>query len=329
MKQLLTHLTRYERDQIALLKARGMKVRAIANTLSRSPSTICEELKRNRWGKDYVAIHAQAVAERRKSLSSSRQPFKNPKLYSYVLEHLDWGWSPEEIAGRLSIDFSDDWSMRIHHETIYRFIYAEKNKHLQLWEKLPRKQKRRRKKYGRKSQRLRIPDRVSIHNRSKVVLKRIQFGHWEADSVIGKAHKSALHTTVERKSRYLEARVLPSYDAIQTIKAEKDIYGWMPKQARRSVTKDNGLEFAKHKTISNLISSYFADPYSAWQRGTNENSNGLVRRYLPKKTDFLTLAQEELDDIVEELNNRPRKCLGYQTPKEVFLQNLIKCSDST
>jgi len=329
MKQKRTHLTREERDQIALLKAQGNGVRDIARALGRSFSTISDELKRNRWGDNYVAIHAQEVAENRRSRAGFHQPLKSPELYAYVLEHLGWGWSPEEIAGRLVRDFPDQPKINLHHETIYRFIYAEENKNLRLWEKLPRKQKRRKKKYGRKSQRLRIPDRVSIHNRPKVVPKRKQFGHWEADSIIGKGHRTALHTTVERKSRYLDARVLSHHDASQTTDAEKDIYGWLPKEARRTVTKDNGLEFAQHKEISDLIRSYFADPYASWQRGTNENTNGLIRRYLPKKTDFSTLTQEELDDIVEEINTRPRKCLQYQTPKEVFLRNLAKCSDST
>lgn len=329
MKQKRSHLTCDERDQITLLKAKGNTVRDIARILYRSPSTICEELQRNRWGDDYVAIHAQAVADKRRALASQRQPFKCLRLYSYILEKLRSSWSPEQIAGRLPRDFPDEETMRIHHETIYRYIYDPNNKHLKLWEYLPRKQKRRKCKFGRISQRIRIPNRISIHDRSKVVLRRVQFGHWEADSIIGKGHKTAIHTTVERKSRYLEARILSHYDATQTINAELDIYTWMPPKARRTVTKDNGLEFAKHTEIKDIIPSYFADAYAAWQRATNENSNGLVRRYLPKKTDFSNLSQNELDDIIMEINNRPRKCLSYQTPREVFLLNLAKCSDST
>lgn len=190
-----------------------------------------------------------------------------------------------------------------------------------MWEYLPRKQKRRRKKYGRKSQRIRIPDRVSIHDRPSAIEDREVFGHWEGDSVESKAHKGGMHTEIERKTRFTMATFLKTLEAEETAQVASKMYCDLPKQAKLSTTLDNGKEFAKHKKIG--ISTYFCDPYSSWQRGTNENTNGLIRRYLPKKTDFSKVTQQELDDIIWEINNRPRKCLGFYTPQEMFEKELL------
>ena len=201
-----------------------------------------------------------------------------------------------------------------------QFIYNQKYKHKKLWEYLPRKQKKRKKKHGRKCCRSRIPDRVSIHNRPKEAELRFSFGHWEGDSIEGKAHKAGIHTEVERKTRFMMAIFIKDFTANETANTVSQMFHNLPKQAKKSTTLDNGKEFVKHKLFG--LPAYFADPYSSWQRGTNENSNGLIRRCLPKKTDFRKVEQTELDDIIEEINNRPRKCLGYHTPKEVFENEL-------
>lgn len=309
-------LTDLERDQIAVLLSRGFKVREIGRRLNREHSTILREVKRNRFGEHYVAIHAQNLAEERKREAGKRHPLKDREIYSYVLEKLIDGWSPEQIAGRLELERQ---GKIICHETIYRFIYDKDNKAAKLWEYLPRKQKRRRKYHGRKAQKSRIPDRVSIHLRPEAINLREELGHWEGDTVEGKGHKEGIHTEVERVSRFLMAHKVSTITSEETIKVQEEMFKSLPKELRRSTTLDNGRENHLHKRLEKLqMKTYFADPYSSWQRGTNEYHNGLVRRYLPKKTSFITLSQEELDDIVSEINSRPRKVLKYKKPVEIL-----------
>ncbi len=319
-------LTPRERDLIAIWKSQNISIRQIAIKLNRHHSSIVRELKRNRWKNIYVAIHAQTVANKRKVVARKRHPLKNAKVYSYVLNKLRSSWSPEEIAGRLKLDHPKDKSWHICHETIYQYIYSKKNKERKLWEYLPRKQKKRRKWKGRKAHRSRIPDRVSIHLRPAEVDNKKVFGHWEGDSIVGKAHKNGIHTQVERKTRYLKAQLIDKVNASCTVKAQSNMYRDLPKEAKKSTTVDNGKEFTKHKQFD--LPVYFADPYSSWQRGSNEYHNGLIRRYLPKKTDFSTIPKVELTDILREINNRPRKCLNYYTPKEKFDEELQKLKTS-
>ena len=315
-----TKITALERDLIAIWRSQSLSVREIASRLKRNPSTISRELRRNRWGKNYVAIHAQAVTDGRKLKARKRYPLKNSSVYKYALRKLRAGWSPEQISGRLKLKKPNNPFWHICHETIYSFIYHESNKDKKLWEYLPRKQKKRRKQTGRSTHRSRIPDRVSIHKRPKEVETREIFGHWEGDSVESKAHKGGIHTELERKTRYFLARLVKQLTASEAIKAQSNMFRNLPKSAKKSTTVDNGKEFTSHKQFD--LPVYFADPYSSWQRGSNEYHNGLLRRYLPKGTDLSTISQQELDSIVEEINNRPRKCLGYKTPKEAFQKEL-------
>jgi len=171
-------------------------------------------------------------------------------------------------------------------------------------------------------QRVRIPNRVSIHLRDKSIDNRINFGNWEGDSVIGKQEKSkVIHTEVERKTRYLQAMIINSKSSTDTVEAQKKIFAELP---AKTVTMDNGTEFAKHEELNQMgIKTFFADPYCSGQRGTNENTNGLIRRYLPKKTSFKKLTQEDLDDIVFEINNRPKKVLNFSTPFEALQKSLL------
>lgn len=317
-------LSAIERDRIALWSSKNKSLRWIAVKLGRNVSTISREIARNRWGRYYVAIHAQAKAAKRKSLAGKRSPLKDTTTYSYVLEKLRFGWSPEQIAGRLQREHGH---RIISHEAIYQYIYAEENSTRKLWEYLPRKQKRRRKKYGRKSQRGHIPDRVSIHDRPTEVEARLIAGHWEGDSVEGKAHRGGLHTQVERKTRMTFAVKLSSLTSEETLKAQEYLFSWLPDQMKKSTTVDNGKEFYYHKQFN--LPVYFADPYSSFQRGTNENTNGLLRRYFPKGTDFTDISQTEISDAVGELNSKPKKCLGFATPAELFAVELRKCCDST
>lgn len=299
-----------------MLHAQGVRVREIGRLLDREHSTVLRELRRNRFGQGYNAIHAQHVAEERKSLAGRRHPLKDNATYAYVLEKLKEGWSPEQIAGRLEVEKGE---RVICHETIYGFIYTKALKEDRLWEYLPRKQKHRHKKHGRKSQRVGIPDRVSIHERPERINNRLEVGHWEGDTVEGKGHRGGIHTEVERVSRFMLAKKVVEITSEHTITVQEEMFCELPEVLRKSTTLDNGRENRFHTRLQALgMETYFADPYSSWQRGTNEYHNGLLRRYLPKKTSFKTLTQEELDDIVWEINNRPRKVLQYKTPREIL-----------
>jgi IS30 family transposase len=271
-----------------------------------------------------------------------------------VHKYLRQGWSPEQIAGRLKfVDHPNDSSWHICQETIYAFIYKEKTDETKqgiqqrsildkrltgkektvitvtdhdkpLYEYLRRKQKRRRKLGGRKVQRVRIPDRVSIHKRPRVVARRKQFGHWEGDSIVGDKHTSGLHTEYERVSSLTRIEKVDRLTASLAVQASLKIFDPLPKKARRTTTLDNGSENTKHFEVKEAcgIQAYFADPYSSWQRGGNENCNLWIRYYFPKGTNFSTISDEEIKDVEWELNNRPRKRLNFRTPQEVFTEHL-------
>lgn len=322
--------TAQERDLLALWKAEGLSNKECGRRLKRHPSTIGRELSRNSFCSQrknyYIAIHAQARAdEKEQKAAHSKQELKNPDVYDFVTEHLRMGWSPDSIAGKLKLDHPDDKYFWITGETIYRWIYDPKQIKQGWFEYLRRKQKRRKKQHGRKVHRSAIPDRVSIHLRPKEVNLRLEFGHWEGDTVEGKAHKNGIHTEMERLSRRYAGKKIFAINSKETIDAQKQIFIKMKKQARKSTTLDNGRENHLHFKLKEKLkmATYFADPYSAWQRGSNEHGNWLLRYYFPKGTDFDQVTEEELQEVIEEINSRPRKILGYQTPNEVF-NNLLK-----
>jgi IS30 family transposase len=328
-----TRLCERERELLARWKKEGISNKKCARRLSRHPSTIGRELKRNSFTSEigeviYEPYHAHEKAKERKERAwGAKHPLKSEKIYNYVVSHLRQGWSPEQISGRLKERYLDDPSWQISHEAIYEFIYSERQKEKQWWEYLRRGQKRRRKRNGRKAHRSRIPDRVSIHERPKEVEKRKKFGHWEGDTVVGKGRDNGIHTEYERVSSYI--RIWPMVDLTSTSssKAQIKIFEAYPEEAIKTTTLDNGSEHVKHKRVEEElgIKTYFADPYSAWQRGGNENANMWIRYYFPKGTDFCRLSLEEIQDVEWELNNRPRKRLGFKTPYEVFSDCLRGC----
>lgn len=326
-------LSAKERDKIALLKARGESIGGIAFNLGRSKSTIWDELNRNgSWeGGEfkYEAIFAQEGYESRKSKAGIRQPLKNDFVYKYTIDKLRSGWAPEQISGRLKREHKSDNNLTVSHEAIYQYIYNPKNHEERLWEYLPRHRKKRKQKGGRRVHRGMIENRISIHLRPKSIDKRKEFGHFEGDTVEGLGHRDGLHTEVERLSRITFAVKVKSISSEEALKAQKEIFTGLPSKARISVTLDNGRENHLHQELKKDlgVNTYFADPYSSWQRGTNEYHNGLIRRYFPKKTNLTEITQEELDEALWEINNRPRKVLKYQTPLEVFNYHLSKCSD--
>lgn len=256
-----------ERKLIALWKRQGFSIRECGRRLGRSHSTVVRELKRNRFKKGvYEPLNAQGKAESRKKKAwGAKQPLKNPWVYAFVIDGLRQGWSPEQIAGRLRHDHPRDKSWWICHETIYRFIYHPDNQEKGWWEYLRRKQKRRRKKAGRKAHRVRIPDRVSIHQRPRVVDRRKQPGHWEGDSIVGKDYQNGLHTEYERVFSFTRIEKLDKLDAKNTLRAQRKIFEPLPKNLRRSTTLDNGMEMVFHRWLRKRLGmkTYFADPYAS------------------------------------------------------------------
>jgi IS30 family transposase len=313
-------LTAKERDQLARWKAQGVSNGECARRLGRHVSTIGRELKRNGWQGTYEAIHAQVEAwERAEKSGRGKHPLKNPDVYAYVTQHLREGWSPDQIAGRLKLEHPDDRHWRICAETIYRWVYHPAQAEQRWWEYLRRKQKKRRKRGGRHVVRSRIPDRVSIDQRPAAVNERQEPGHWEGDSVVSKGQRDGVHTEVERLSRFLVVRKVNAITSEATIAVQRRIFAQLPLPLRRSTTLDNGRENHLHAQLHDLdMQTYFADPYASWQRGTNENGNWLLRYYFPKGTAFSQVSDQELQDVVDEINDRPRRILGYHTAREIF-----------
>lgn len=313
---------------IAHLKMHGLTVREIARRLNRHHSTISRELKRNGpsySGGVYWYDSAQARALERKAKPRHQRRRAHAILDRYVTERLHERGSPECIAGRLTLDFPRQLAMRVSHEAVYRWIVHDAQTGGQLYRCLclAHKHRRRQRRYG--SLRGLIPGRVSIAQRPAVVETRKRFGDWEGDTVYGRRTRICLLTQVERKSRYLLAAKVCDRRAHSVAASKIAQFSALPAPWRRTLTLDNGKEFAAFKDVETAtgLRVFFADPYCAWQRGTNENTNGLLRRYFPKGTDFSKIADQELAFVVHALNNRPRKCLAYQTPYEVVHKALI------
>ncbi len=311
-----------ERDQIALFLASKTSLREISRQLGRAFSSIREEVRRNSRDGIYQAIKAEDLSRERNLACRKANPLKDPATYSYCIDKLRSGWSPEEISGRSKR--ANGGLTVICHETIYRYIYSPDGKKKGLFEYLVRQHKKRRKWYGRHKYQRGIPDRTSIDLRPKYINSKKNFGHWEVDSVEGKAHKKGIHTFLERKTRYYKAVLIDNIDSEFGVKAQLKTFGKLPSKARKSSTFDNGRENFNHTKLRIFLGmkTYFCDPNSAWQKGANEHFNGVLRRYIPKKTDLTTVSQFELDEIVEEINNRPLKCLRYETPNEAFAREL-------
>jgi len=318
------HLTENERYVISHLVLYGLTFREIGLRLSRHHTTISREIKRNRptYADDAVYWYgaAKAYTEERKRKARHAKRRSNSQLVRYVKAKLIEDWSPEETAGRLKLDYQDDDKMHISHETIYRWIYVDAMQGGDLYTHLRRHHKKRRKQRRYGSGRGLISGRVSISKRPEVVDKRGRFGDWEGDIVEGAKGSGAIASHVERKSRYLVSMKLTDKSANTMTISSAKAFRRIPKVMRKTLTVDNGKEFSMFKQLEEEtgLSVYFADPYSAWQRGSNENTNGLIRQYLPKGTNFRDITNKDLALVVKRLNYRPRKCLHYQTPHESF-----------
>lgn len=307
-----------ERQLIELWLKNGQKIREISRQLNRSPSSVSDEINRNGDTNSYYAISAQVRSKNRISKSRSKNPLKKDWILDYIVAKLRYGWSPEQIAGRLKREHRQTI---VCHETVYRYIYAHPEK--QLVQYLVRNHKRRKRKPTNWLPRRGISNRISIHDRPEEINLKTTFGHWELDTVEGRGHSGGIITGLERKTRYYDGLKVAVIDSETGIWSQKKLLTKHPTKAILSATMDNGRENYNHQELNQLgIKTYFCDPYSSWQKGSNENHNGILRRYIPKKTDFNTFTQMELTSIIQEINNRPRKCLNYETPYEAFHREL-------
>lgn len=309
-----------ERERIAQLRNEHAGLGEIARQLGRDKGTISRELKRNGAPlyNSYTPCRAQYRSDERRREASRRERLRDGTIRQYVLEKLCSGWAPEQISGRLPLEHR---GVSISAEAIYQYIYDAKTEDREeLITCLRRSHKKRQQRAAvRKQKRTKIPNRVSIEDRPQSVENRMTYGHWEGDSMVSRKSTFALNSLTERKSRLIMITRINRKGAAETTDAVISRLGAWPRKFRRTLTLDNGTENAKHEGITEGIGikCYFAHPYASWERGTNENANGLVRWYFPKGTDFAKITDDQIALVENRLNNRPRKCLGFRTPMEV------------
>lgn len=317
-----------EREELSRYLVLEYSYRQIALCLNRSASTVSREIRRNqvqRWV--YRAVTAQKRAQR--IIHQSRRKLKldtNERLRTFVLEHLELRWSPQQIAIRLKILYPDDMHMRVSHETIYAYLYVHPRGLLKrrLVKQLRRKHKNRRVRDKDRQKSYPIQDYISIEERPVEVNDRKIVGHWEGDLLMGALNKSAIGTLVERKTRLTLLVKLPKKDAASVCEAFSKKFNSLPDRLKQSLTYDQGQEMADHKVFTERtkVKVYFAHPHAPWERGTSENTNMLIRDFFPRGTDFSKITVIQLKKVQDMLNDRPRKVLNFYTPQEVFTKTV-------
>ena len=322
MSKVYSHLTREQRYKLeALLKA-GIKKTLIAFQLGIDRSTLYREIKRNKQKRGvYNGVFAQELSDERKERFSTQRKM-NGAMEGFIIKKLTQEqWSPEQIKGYCDTNGIG----MVSHERIYQFIWEDKKCGGALYKHLRTGNKKYRKRYGSGKADRGIVNRVSIELRPKIVDGRLRFGDWEIDTIIGKNHKGAIVVIVERKSGFFLMKKLDGKDAAALAKAVIRLLAPF-KSKVFTITSDNGLEFAEHEVMAKKLEAkfYFAHPYSSWERGLSENTNKLVRQYIPKKTSFEDITDMEINEITMKINKRPRKKLGYKNPLYVFLSSFNK-----
>ena len=314
-----SHLSNEERYFIHVSLREGKTQKEIAQSLNRDPSTISREIRRGMWPRSIIYCYDWGVQFHRwrKQARNRKRPSKLTAEIAVMIEALLKEFlSPQQISNYLKIHHE----ISISHETIYQYIFSDSQRKKEFRPYFRQLHKNRRKKYGSGARASNIPNRVSITERPAIVENKQRIGDWECDTVIGSDRKSVLVTLVERKTLFTVSKKLPRKTAlavsqaiITMLKPYKDLV--------HTLTFDNGSEFTKHERIAKALEAetYFAHPYASWERGLNENTNGLLRQYFPKKTDFRTINWREIKYRVHQLNNRPRKTIGYRSPSELFL----------
>jgi IS30 family transposase len=296
----------------------GKSLRTIAELLDRSPSSISRELKRNSIKYWYRPGEANDKSKIRRKESKQRKLDKNEDLRDFILGKLKDGFSPDSIAGRIKLEGLK--AMSISHESIYTWLYKEARNGGKYHEYLLGQRKKRQNRLKTDKNRLKIPNRTSIGKRPAEIEGRKTFGHWEGDTIAGAAASGYIVTAVERKDRFLAAGLMKNKRSETCNRAFCEAFADISNSNIESITFDNGLEFYYHENLKELFEcdTFFADPYSPWQRGSNENANRILRRFFPKKMNFSNLTQEDVDKAVHKINSIPRKSLGYYTPYEAF-----------
>lgn len=316
------HLSLAEREEISRGLAQDWTLHQISHHLGRAVSTISREVRRNGGRTSYRASRADQAAWQRARRPKPCKLAQHPRLRRIVAEKLQRAWSPQQIAGWLRSQYSHDESMHVSHETIYRTLFMQSRGALKK-ELLQHLRSGRQVRHGRRTggKSGRIVDPVSIRQRPAEVEDRAVPGHWEGDLIVGTG-PSFVATLVERHTRYVMLSKLPDKRTETVVAALVKLVQRLPEELRKSLTWDRGAELANHKdfTVATDVQLYFCDPYSPWQRGSNENTNGLLRQYLPKKSDLSVHSQAHLDWIARELNERPRQTLNFETPAERFEQ---------
>jgi IS30 family transposase len=334
MKQAVTYkrLNAEEREEISRSLSQGHSYGQIALKLNRGTSTISREVSRLRYNpRSYRANFAQEVAVRKRKHPKAHKLQTNERLCLYVEDKLlNEHWSPQQIAARIKLEYPNDMAMRISHETIYTYVFCLSRGSLKKELKAALRQHKysrgRRPPRGAIHKDSNIPDLVSIEERPKEVEDRIIPGHWEGDLIMGIGNHSALGTLVERTTRTVVLVQVDSKQAEHVAERFAEELRSLPQQMKLTLTYDRGSEMARHKlfTEKTTMKVYFADPQSPWQRGTNENTNGLIRQFFPKSTNFKTVTSKEVKRVQDLLNGRPRKALGFQTPYEKFSELLAE-----
>ena len=323
-QQCYTHMSIEERDTLSLGLAQGYSLRTMARVLGRAPSTVSRESARNARGHPYRACTAQHLAAARARQPRRPRKLLDPWLWQYVRTHLGQGCSPEQIAGRLRRAYPDEMRKHLSAETIYVALYVLPRGALrrELLAALRQARKARRPRSRGADRRGQLPNMTPIAARPADVASRTVPGHWEGDLIKGARNGSAVGTLVERTTRLVILARMEGTDARSARAGFTKKLRHVPAPLRKTLTYDQGKEMAEHERLAQrlAIQIFFADPHSPWQRGTNENTNGLVRQYLPKGTDLSGYTQRELNALAHRLNTRPRKCLNFATPLEVFTQ---------
>ena len=312
------HLTFQEREILYRMKRDEKPIAEIAEALGRHRSTIYRELDRNTGQRGYRPLQAQRLTQQRREACRRPTKMSHPLLKNYVTDNLKKKWSPEQIAGRISQDLPRQRACRVCDQTIYNWLAYDAP---ELREHLRRGYRR-----SKPETRGQLKDCVSIAGRPQVVNSKRRYGDWEGDTVVSPGRRSGIVTMVERKSQYLRMRKTTSLKSADTMRAAYCGLKDLPASLRRTMTLDNGKEFAEHQRLTDKLGTevYFADPYASWQRGLNENMNGLLRQFFPKGTDFSRISRRQAARVEKLLNERPRKSLGYKTPDEVFQRILCR-----
>lgn len=312
-----THLSADERLKLYQLQQQHLSNHTIARHLGRSPSTISRELKRNQSQEGiYLPDSAQGQMQQRRQAAKTRFGSIANECITEVKLRLEQYHSPEQIAGRLK----RAGKPTVSHETIYQMIYQDHEGMGQYARYLRHSPRRRQKRGSKQGKRGVIPNRIGIEQRPSIAEEKTQIGHWEGDTIIGGNHLGAIATHVDKASKFLVARVMKTRTSAEMNRVSIAAFSQMSADKRRTFTFDNGKEFSGHEQMAKVLGvhCYFANPYHSWERGLNEHTNGLIRQFFPKGTNFKLVKQQQVDQVVELINHRPRKSLGYRTPHEVF-----------